>query len=125
MKFIPIQCNHQPNILNIFQNENKYTLFQKKQRRSYSFPYTCLFFPFHPSNKQQDKQEKKARMASPTWTWFFTKRFSRSLLYHSPCFSNSPLPLIFFSHFRNPKIVMSPLLKSYLFSMINNFNLCY
>jgi len=96
---------------------------KKKQRRSSNFPYTCMFFLFHPSNKQKEKQEKKTRLASPTlhinafqtsfikqttrkqykkarlaspnWTWFFTTRSSRSLLFHSPCFSKShSLPLI-------------------------------
>jgi len=135
--FIYLEKNHNHHASNTVVTEpTMNTMKQHKQGKHKSsasnntenkvnFPCTCMIFPFHPSNKQQEKQKKKTRLASPTWTWFFTKRFFCSLLLHSPFFSNSPLPLIF-SHILETLKMLHLFSKNLIFlSIINIFNLFY
>jgi len=69
-------------------------------------------FPVSFIKQTTTKQEKKARLASPTLLATSNLRsFSLAISSMVPFLST---PLLFFSHFRNLKTVISPPLKHYL-----------
>jgi len=65
MKFIPIQINHQLNILSTFQNENKYTLFEKIEGVRDSLTHACVSGFIHQTNNKKNKRREQGWLPLP------------------------------------------------------------